>query len=373
MPYKVLFFVDRMRVGGIQMLLLNLQKNFDPSIIQCDYLVLDDGEKYEYENKLKKLNANVFKLKGVWLDRPGGYLKYCKAMDTFFKDHHDYAAVHMNASSKNFMLLYYAQKYGIRKRIVHSHNTGFQTHSFFKILIGNILKKPMIRFATDYFACSEIAGKWLYGNKLVKQGKVYIMPNAIDLDEFEFREEIRRRVREELGISEQQTLVGHVGRFAKQKNHRFLLEIFSELHKLDEQAVLIMAGIGELMEDARTQAKELGITDHVRFLGFRDDVMELTQAMDVFLMPSFYEGFPVTGIEAQASGCPCVFSDTITREAAILEETTYISLNEPAEIWAQKTLETAKNVDRSKSKEILKSKGFDVKDMVRHLETFYVS
>lgn len=374
MRYKVLFFVDRMRVGGIQILLLNMQRNFDPSVIQCDYLVLDDGETYEYEDKFRELGANVYKLKGVWMNGIKDFPVYCKAMDAFFKEHHDYAAVHMHASSKNFMLLHYAKKYGIEKRIVHSHNTGFQTHSPLKTLAGNCFKFPMKRLATDFFACSELAGRWLFGDKAVEQGKVYVMLNGIELEKFEFNPETRKRVRNELKVKDNQIVIGNVGRFSAQKNHKFLLEIFSAIHKLDPTAVLLLAGIGELMEESKKQAQLLGISQSVRFLGFRSDVMELAQAMDVFLMPSFYEGFPVTGIEAQASGCPCVFSDTITREAALLDKTIYISLNETADDWAQKTLNTAKSkVDRGKSREILKNNGFDIKDTVKYLEKFYIS
>ena len=374
MAYKVLFFVDRMRVGGIQMLLLNLQTHFDPSVIQCEYLVLDDGETYEYEERFKSAGAKLYKLKDVWLDSPYDYIKYCRAMDNFFKEHHDYAAVHMNASSKNFMLLYYARKYGIKKRIVHSHNTGFQTNNPAKKMIGDVFKKPMMQFATDYFACSAIAGEWLFGKKIVDSGKVYVMPNAIDLEKFEFNNDTRMRIRKELGISDDKILIGHVGRFTLQKNHKFLIDIFKKIHEKNDKTMLIMAGIGELMEDTKHQAEELGLSSCVQFLGFRNDVNDLNQAMDVFLMPSFYEGFPVTGIEAQASGCPCVFSNTITKEAALLDTTVYLSLESPADLWADTVLEIAKTShNRNDSKALLKAKGFDINEMSRKLEKIYIS
>lgn len=355
------------------MFLLNLQKNFDQNNIQCDFLVLDDGETYDYEEKLRSLSANVYKLKGVWLDSPIQYLNYKKAIEAFFREHHDYAAVHMNGTSKNFMFLHYAKKYGIKKRIVHSHSTDFQTNNIAKKIIGNILKKPMMNKATDFFACSEIAGKWLFGKKAIATGKVHIVPNAIDLDKFEFKLETRKRVRKELKINDDQILIGHVGRFAPEKNHKYLLKIFAEVHKLDPSAVLIMAGDGDLQDDIKAEAVKLKITEYVRFLGFRNDVSSLTQAMDVFLMPSFYEGFPVTGIEAQASGCPCVFSDTITKEAVLLDETIYISLAESVENWAKKTLETAHgSINRDTCKKLLKEKGFDIHDITKNLEYFYI-
>ena len=208
---------------------------------------------------------------------------------------------------------------------------------------------------------------------MINQGKVHIMPNAIDLGEFEYFEEIHWQTRQELGIPKDALLVGHVGRFTKQKNHTFLLEVFQQVKKKEPRSILILAGIGELLEQSKEYARRLGIADSVKFLGFRTDVKRLTQAMDVFLMPSFYEGFPVTGIEAQASGCPCVFSDTITREAALLDETIFLSLNDNLEIWAEKVIAAAGKVNRADSKMILKEKGFDICDTVKYLERFYIS
>nr|WP_297769045.1 glycosyltransferase family 1 protein [uncultured Butyrivibrio sp.] len=373
MAKKVLFFVDRMRVGGIQIFLLNLQKNFDLEKIQCEYLVLDDGTEYEYEEKFEKLGAKVHKLRGVWIKQPLDFISYCKKMDEFFKNHHDYVAVHMNGSSKNFMLLYYARKYGIKKRVVHSHCSGFMTSSSIKIFAGNILKKPLVHLATDYFACSNVAAEWLFGKKLSSSEKVKIIPNAINLNEFEFNADKREITRKNLNISENTILIGHIGRFTKVKNHRFLLEIFKCIHDINPNTALIMAGIGELLEETKEYAQKLKIDAYVQFLGFRNDVMDLTQAMDVFLMPSLHEGFPVTGIECQAAGCPCVFSDSITREAAILDETKYVNLQDSVEKWAYETLSLADSVDRSKTKDILRKKGFDIIDVCRQLERFYLS
>lgn len=372
MACKVLFFVDRMRVGGIQIFLMNLQKHFDAQKIQCEYLVLDDGNEYEYEGKFEELGAKVHKLDGVWFNHPLDIVKYCRAMDEFFKNHHDYVAVHMNGSSKNFMLLYYAKKYGIKRRIVHSHSSGFTTKSKIKIMLGNILKSPLIHLTTDFFACSTVAAEWLFGKKISDSGKVKIIPNAVDLDQYEFDADRRIKIRKELNISDDTILIGHVGRFTKVKNHKFLLEVFKQIHEANPKTFLIMAGIGELLEEMKDYAKQLQIDSYVNFLGFREDVMDLTQAMDVFLMPSLYEGFPVTGIESQASGCPCVFSDSITREAALLDATKYISLQVPVKKWAQETLSIVGTVDRIKSKEILKKKGFDINDVCRYLEDFYL-
>lgn len=369
---KVLLFVDRMRVGGIQILLYDIYKHMDQSDLTLEFLVLDDGEKYPLEEKIKALGATVHKLKGVWIRSFTGFKTYRKAMDAFFKEHHDYCAVHMHSSSKNFYLLYYAKKYNIPIRIAHSHNTNFQSKSKAQIMLGNLLKIPMKRYATHYFACSAYAGEWLFGKKNVKQGKVTILKNAVDLDAFEYRQQVRNTIRKELGIGEDTIVIGHVGRFTQQKNHKLLIDIFQEIYQQNSNCILVLAGIGELMEECKDKVKRLGLQNKVKFLGFRSDVNDLLQAMDVFLMPSLYEGFPVTGIEAQASGLPCVFSDTITKEANILEEVRYVSLDADVKTWATETLSLVQSTNRNTCKSKLQQQGFDIKDYVSTLKKFYL-
>ena len=360
---KALIFVDRFRVGGIQTLLYNQYPYFDK--VDVEFLVLNDGEHYDLEDDFIKMGATVHKL-DMWIRSPLDFFKYAKKMKEFFKNNHDYIAVHMNSGSKNYMFLKYAKKYGIPVRIAHSHNTNFQSTSKAQIILGDIMKKPMKKNSTHLFACSDLAGKWLFG----ENEKVIVVPNGVDLDKYGFNKEIREKIRQELNI-ESNIVIGNVGRFVTQKNHKKLIEVFAEIVKKEPKAVLVLAGIGELMEQAKAQVRELGIEDKVKFLGFRNDVNDIIQAMDIFLMPSLYEGFPVTGVEAQASGLPCVFSDTITRQAAILDETEYIPLEESNQVWAEKTLALIGKVDRENSKQFLKSKGFDLPDMVVMIESYY--
>lgn len=367
---KVLLFVDRLRVGGIQTLLVNLLEHFDLDRLQVDFLVLDDGMHYDLEDKVQALGATLYKLEGAWIYKPQDYLPYCKKVKAFFAEHHDYDAVHLHSSSKNFFVLYYAKKYGIPVRIAHSHNTGFQSKSKAQILLGNVLKGPLKKSANYYFACSAYAGEWLFGKKAVEQGKVHVMPNGIDLDKFQYSEDTRTALRQELGV-EGKTVIGNVGRFTPQKNHSVLIDIFEEIHRQNPDTVLLLAGIGELMDETKEKVKARGLEDCVQFLGFRTDVMNLTQAMDVFLMPSLYEGFPVTGIEAQAVGLPCAFSDTITREAKLIDQVAYISLEAPLAEWAEKTLALAGSCDRNACGKVLKERGFDINDIAQFLEGFY--
>ena len=368
--FKILMFVDRMRTGGIQILLVNLLETFDRDKYQIDVLLLDDGTKYPLEDKLTELKANVFKLEKTWLNTPTDYIRYNTNIKNFFKKHHDYNVVHLHSSSKNYLVLKFAKKYNIPIRIAHSHNTGFQSHNPFKVILGNLLKNRLIKYSTDLLACSNIAGEWLFGRRLVDAGKVTVIKNGVDLERYKYNPSIRMNIRTNLEISDK-LVIGNVGRFVAQKNHSFLLDIFFEIKRIEPKSVLLLAGIGELMDSAKEKARMLGIEKDVKFLGFRTDVNEITQAMDLFLMPSLYEGFPVTAIEAQAAGLPCVLSSSITKEAAILDDTIYIDLNQPAKYWAERSVEIAKSSNREDSFYILKRKGFDIADMALTLEEIY--
>ena len=371
MSKRVLIFVDRMRTGGIQKLLLDLCEAFDRDRIEPEFLLLDDGEEYPMENQLRSC-AKVYKLDNVWLRKPQDFITYKKAVDKFFDEHSDYAAVHMNSGPKNYYLLKSAQKHGIPVRIAHSHNTGFQTKSSIQIFIGNWCKLPLRKYANVYLGCSDMAIKWMFGEKNKAADNAEFLKNGVNLDLFEYNPAKRDSMRESLGIGNE-IVIGNVGRFVNQKNHTKLIDIFYEIHKLNENTVLLLAGIGELMDSMKEKTERLGLEKSVKFLGFRTDVGDLLQAFDLFLMPSLYEGFPVTGVEAQASGLPCVFSDTITRDARLLDEVAYISLNESAEVWARKGLALVGRMDRGMAKTMLKEDGFDIKDMARRLEDIYIN
>lgn len=370
---KVLLFVDRMRVGGIQTLLVELLEQFKVMQQPCELLLLDDGEHYDLEDIIRQRGITVYKLQGVWLRRPWDFLKYEKAVRYFFMEHHDYTAVHLNSGPKNYPILKYAKRYGIPVRIAHAHNTGFQTSSKAAQLLGDLFKSPLRHYATNCLACSDLAGRWMFGDRWMAEGRVTVLPNGIPLQEYAFQPEVRHKVRAEWNAAPDTLVVGHVGRFTKQKNHNFLLEIFAELHRKRPDSILVLAGVGELQDEIRRKADELHLTDAVHFLGFRSDVANLLQGMDVFLMPSLYEGFPVTGVEAQASGLPCVFSDTITREVKILDAVEYLSLDVPAVQWADTIARLAKYSDRQQACNILIAKGYDVHTMAEKLIRVYQS
>lgn len=362
---KVLYFVDRMLRGGIQTFVLENMRHMDRTKIQIDYLLLDDGVHYELEDVLCAEGAAVYKLKGIWLRTPKDYLSYQRALKRFFLQHHDYDVVHMHSSSKNWLVLYYAKKYGIPTRIAHSHNIGFQTSSKVQLIVANAFKPLLKKYATDYFACSEKAGKWLFGN-----APVTVVHNAVDLQRFKQDERRGETIRKRYGLGEA-FVVGHVGRFTRQKNHGFLLEIFAELVKERSNSTLFLVGEGELREKTEEQAKKLEIADKVVFAGFHSNVEDFLSAMDIVVFPSSYEGLGLGLIEAQANGLPCFASQgTVPQEAKVSDQLEFIPLSIPPKEWARKILVSDKK--RKDVRTQIAENGYRIEDTARFLQEFYL-
>lgn len=284
-PLRVLFFVDRLRHGGIQGLIRDIYRFCDPVRMRIDLLMLDDGTHYPLEDELRGMGMTIYQLTGVWIRRPWDYPRYFRAVDRFFAEHHDYDVVDMHSSSKNYRILQAAARHGIPVRVAHSHNTGFQSHNPLTLIAGNMMKRPMMRAATIRCGCSQPACDWLFGRGSVRRGEARVLLNGIDTQAFIFSGQTRREVRRELGL-DGCFVIGHVGRFEKQKNHAFLLDVFREIAGRKPEARLVLIGIGSLMEAMRQRAEELGISGKVLFLGFRSDRERVMQAMDSFLFPS---------------------------------------------------------------------------------------
>lgn len=368
---KVLLFVDRMRHGGIQQFLVENVKHMDKSKVEIDVLTLDDGETYPLEQAIQEAGANYYKLKGIWINKPTDYFKYGKALDDFFSKHSDYKVVHMNASSKNFILLKYAKKYNIPVRIAHSHSIDFQTKNPLKKIMGILLKPKLIKYSTDFFACSSKAGEWLFGKSIVKDSKFKIIHNAVNYNNFKFNKEYRKEIRKEFGIKENEILFGHIGRFVKQKNHEFLIDIFNEIHKQNKNTKLIMVGTGEKEEEIKNKVNDFQLNDYVIFAGFRNDVNKIMQGMDVFLLPSICEGLPIVGVEAQAAGLPSFTSEgVVTKEVQITDAMNFISLNKSAKEWADIILSS--DLSRKDTKKELKDAGYFIEDSANELVNFYL-
>jgi len=270
-----------------------------------------------------------------------------------------YDIVHSHLNTLNVFVMFFAWFAGIKVRISHSHSTMGKGEPL-KNLIKFILKPFAKIFATKFIACAEHTGKWLFGSS-----QFIVFRNAIDTRKFAFNQTIRNEIREELGVAEWQFVLGHIGRFEPQKNHRFLLRIFNEILKIKPDSILILVGDGSLKREIQK------ITNgNVKFLGARNDVHRIYNAMDTFALPSAYEGLPIVGVEAQANGLPCFFSKEVPEEAGITDCASFISLDEPIENWVQEIL-AKKNADRTGYSQKVKNAGYDIGIEAKKLEKFY--
>lgn len=367
---KVLFFIDRLRLGGIQALAYDILKHNDGKRMHIDMLNLDDGTDYPLTDTLKRMGIAVYQLENTWLRTPLDFLGYFRQVDRFFAEHHDYDVVHMHSSSKNYYVLKAAKKYGIPVRVAHSHNTRFQSHNPLTVLLGNLMKRPLMRYATRCCGCSKLACEWLFGKGSVESGKAEVILNAIDSKLFVYNEGIRCEVRRELGV-EDCFVIGHVGRLEHQKNHDFLIDIFAEIVKRKDNACLVLVGVGSLRQVLEQKVMALGIADKVKFLGFRDDRNRIMQAMDSFVFPSFHEGLSVVLIEAQAAGLPVFVSDSTTTEVSFSPEIQFLSLKKAAGEWAEAVLEKKQVARRDMTDDIAEA-GFEIHTMIGNLYKMYI-
>lgn len=351
--------------GGIQTFVVENIRHMDHDKIKIDFLLLDDGNKYSLEDTIAEY-GKLYKLKDIWLRTPLDYLTYKKALKNFFKTHNDYEIVHLHSSSKNWLVLYYAKKYGINIRIAHSHNIGFQTKSRLQLVLAKLFIPLLNFYATDFFACSKDAGKWLFGNKNVK-----IIHNAVDIKKLKFDVAKRKKTQKELGI-EGKFVVGHLGRFTHQKNHKFLFDIFKSIYDRNENACLLLVGEGELKEDMAEYAKKLNIYDKVIFAGYHRDTENYLSAMDIFVFPSKFEGLGLVLIEAQANGLPCFTSDKVVpEEAKVSNNLCFISLDDPPEVWADKIMNS--DLERKDVTEQIISAGYRIDDTAMLLQEYYIN
>lgn len=357
---KVLQVVTNMDRGGLETMLMNYYRHIDREKVQFDFLV-HRQERAAYDDEIEALGGKIYRLPRLvpWSK------SYLTTLNQFFDNHPEYKIVHVHQDCLSSVILKAAKNHGVPVRIAHSHNANQDKNLKYPIKLW--YKRDIPRYATNLFACGKDAGDWMFG------GAPYqIINNAIDVATYTCYPAKRTEMRQRLGISDE-LIVGHVGRFNPQKNHPFLLSIFAALLKKEPNAVLLLVGGGEDMTRIQAKAQELGISNHVRFLGIRSDVADLMQAMDVFVFPSLYEGLPVTMVEAQAAGLPCLISDKVPPECILTEGLVDVMpLSAEAEAWAEKILEKRNTPRTDRSAEIA-AHGFDITTEAVKLQEFYIN
>lgn len=319
---RVLQCVNNMHRAGLETMLMNYYRHIDRNKIQFDFLT-HRPTRSEYDDEIEDLGGKVYYAPRLY---PQNYPAYFRYMKSFFLEHPEYRIIHSHIDAMSYLPLMAAKKAGVPIRIAHSHNTSIDKD--FKYLMKEAFRWQLPYVATDYLACGTEAGKFLFGHR-----DFQIIPNAIDTSGFRFSIETRDAIRRSLGI-ENAFVIGCVGRLTAQKNILFLINVFYEICKADTNSVLLVIGGGNEENELKALTKKLGISERVLFLGIRSDVNALYQAMDVFVMPSLFEGLPVVGIEAQFSDLHCVFSSNITREVSISEKAHFISLKRSYSDWA---------------------------------------
>ena len=361
---KVAHIIGKWVGGGVESVIMNYYRYIDKNKIQFDFICDSDSTDIPYK-EIEDMGGKV-----VIIPPYQNIIKYHKKLKEVLKKG-KYDIVHSHINTLSVFSLFAAKCANIPIRIAHSHSTTNKEEKK-KNFLKQILRPYSKIFATNYFACSEYAGRWLFGDKEFNKGNVFILNNAIDTEKFKFNEKIRDKIRKKLNINENTLVIGHIGRFVKQKNHDFLIDIFNEVQKERKNSILLLIGQGPLQENIINKVKKLELQDKVLFLGQQKNVNEIYQAMDVLVLPSLYEGLPVVGVEAQASGLLCIFSDSMTKETKILDTSEFISLNSDTDIWKKRIINSS-NYVRLDTTEILIENGFDIRKESLKLEKMYLN
>jgi glycosyltransferase involved in cell wall biosynthesis len=364
-PIRVLQVLGGLFHGGAEAMIMNLYRNVDTQLVQFDFLVHTDQEGV--------FDKEILDRGGVVHHAPTytgiNHFTYKAWWKTFLSQHPEYGCIHFHIRGTSAIAIPICKRLG-RTTIIHAHSTsnGKSLVSFIKGLFQMSLRRD-----ADYlFACSEPAGRWLFGEKALQAPNFRLWKNAIDTSKYQFSQETRNRVRSELGL-EESFVVGHIGRFIDAKNHGFLLEIFQEVLRREPHAKLLLIGDGPNRKAIEEKIELLKLGQAVIYAGFRSDVPEMLQAMDVFLFPSLYEGLPVTLIEAQASGLHCVVSKEVPSEVKLTELVEFVSLTSSATQWGEAVLATRNKQERQLPKQIFVDEGYDIVESAKNLQSFYLS
>lgn len=327
---RLLCILSSLDAGGAETFMMKIFRSL-PEYYKIDFIV--SAKSGFYEKEVVELGGRIFRVP-LRTKHP---IKTFKAIYDVVKQNHYTHILKLCDTPIGLYDLLAAKMGGAKVLCVRSCNAG-SSNSKLGTLVNDFLR-PFLNIMTDVkIAPSRLAAEFTFGKAEVEAGKVKFIHNGVDLNVYKFDKDNREKIRKEFGIAEEQLVIGHIGRFNQQKNHKFLIEVFAEVLKQKPDALLMLVGDGEKKNEIKEQIRALGIEESVIFTGIRSDVPALLSAMDVFVFPSFYEGMPNTVIEAQATGLPCVIADTITKEAEVTECVNFMSLSDSAESWADKAL-----------------------------------
>lgn len=335
--------------GGIEAYVMNYFRLLKNQQIIFDFVT--EHEQIAYADEIKSLGGEIY----IIPSRRAGLFKHMNSLRKILKGHKEYDTIYFNilSASEVFTVLSACFMRKVRK-IVHSHNNSV------KSVRRHCLLRPLLNFASDIkLACSEEAAEFMFGTRSVQKNEVTVIFNAIDVDKYSFDCKIRDDVRNKLGISAENYVIGHVGRLCYQKNSLFIIELFNHISHINENALLLMVGDGEDRNQVEQAIKQFGIEEKVLMLGMRNDVDELMQAMDVFLLPSRFEGLPVVLVEAQTAGLQCVCANRFTNKSDVTGNVEFIELEEDIECWVTAVL-SKQGIERKSEKDAVTEAGFNI-------------
>ena len=357
---RVLQVVTNMDRGGLETMLMNYYRHIDRTKVQFDFLT-HRQERAAYDDEIEALGGKIYRLPRLipWSKH------YLSALDNFFTSHPEYKVIHVHQDCLSSIVLRVAAKHGVPVRIAHSHNANQDRDIKYPVKLFCMRSIP--KHATHLFACSTAAGDWMF------RGAPYqLFANAVDTADFSFSAEKAAKTKEKLGIGQSTFIIGHVRRFWAQKNNTLLIDIFAKIVAVEPNSRLLLIGNGGRFEETKEKVNALNLSDSVIFAGVRSDIPNLMQAMNVFVLPSLYEGLPVTMVEAQASGLPCIISDKVPPECILTEGLVNIMpLSASPEAWAEKIL-AMRAVPRTDRREEIAAHGFDISTEAVKLQEFYL-
>lgn len=361
---RILHVVSSMNRGGAETMIMNLYRNIDRNEVQFDF-ISHIKEEADYDGEIKRLGGRIIKIESLGRSGP---IKYIENLKRVMKKYGPFEAVHSHTNKQSGFVQIAAKLAGIDKRITHSHATSWKKRD-------KLLQYIMKIMSTKFCACGIDAGINSFGKKAYKSGKVYILNNGIELEKFsEIQEEKVLDLKRDLKLEGDALVIGHIGRFSEEKNHFFILKLSKYLREKKKKFVVLMLGRGPLKEEVKKKIKEMKLEKYVKILGVREDVNVVMNVIDVFILPSLYEGFPVVLVEAQAAGKRCLISNNISLEVDLglgLVERLEIGIN-PLEDWLNK-LYSEKNVilDKKNNIKILENLGFSARVNVKKLYKIY--
>ncbi len=367
---RIAQFVDSLGTGGIEQFVFNVLDNLDTDTFDCS-IITSEVKTDNWNHIIESKNVNIIKLV-TNLHCTFKLFRKIKKLESFkyIIKANDFDVVHIHMSySSTLLYCAIAKRLGVPLVIAHSHTNSFGEVSQIQKIASFFSKSVLLKYCDLFFAPSNDAGKHMFGSKQ----RIEIIHNGISISEFEFSDTIRNDIRKKLGVREEEVLVGHVGRFTKVKNHEFLIDIFESLKTKIPNAKLLLVGEGETEKSIRDRVKNKSLSESVIFCGYRKNTSELYQAMDVFVLPSLYEGLGIVAIEAQTSGLPVLMSETIPDETIISDYCRKASLNDTADFWAEQIEKLLPHIrERNESSHIFNTE-YDIKAVANKISNIYMS